>query len=66
VDHVQIAGRIKGDAVRGLPGEPVRELRELVADAIPVGPLADDRLVAEPAGAGRGGTASKRTTGTVS
>jgi hypothetical protein len=48
VDHVQVAGRIEGHAVGGLPGEPVGQLRKVVSDAKPVLPFAEDGLVGEP------------------
>ena len=55
VDHVQIARRIDGDAMRGLPGEPVGQLRKTVVHPKRVCPRADDDVGAHATAAGEGG-----------
>ena len=73
VDHVEVASRVDSDVVRGLPGEPVRQLREIVAHTEGVCAFAEDRLATDAADlrqgrrrGGRGGEgchAGERATG---
>ncbi len=55
VNHIQIARRIDGDVVRGLPGEPVGQLWEMVLHPERMGSLANDDVGADAAAAREGG-----------